>query len=104
MILNSRSYPFATEFRAAMAQRCATFPRIAHAGEGLKRAAPLAEDAGVIIVTEGLNSIQTPGFFLDTSKLGFEIGWVPRGVRGGEGIKLADFQNLRGLVDQILGR
>src|SRR4051794_32097902 len=33
------SYPFAAEFRAAMAARCGAFPRIAHAGEGLVRAA-----------------------------------------------------------------
>lgn len=33
------SYPFAAEFRALMAARCAAFPRIAHAGEGLVRAA-----------------------------------------------------------------
>ena len=33
------SYPFGAEFRTAMAERCAAFPRIAHDGEGLKRAA-----------------------------------------------------------------
>jgi 8-oxo-dGTP pyrophosphatase MutT (NUDIX family) len=32
-------YPFAAEFRALMAQRCAAFPRVAHEGEGLKAAA-----------------------------------------------------------------
>ena len=31
-------------------------------------------------------------------------GWVPRGVKGGEGLRLAEFVNLRQLVDQILGR
>ena len=41
--------------------------------ENLRKAAPLCEDAGITLVTEGLNSIQTPGFFLDSSKLGFEI-------------------------------
>jgi len=41
--------------------------------ENLKRAAPLCEDAGITLVSEGLNSIQTPGYFLDNSKLGFEI-------------------------------
>ena len=33
------SYPFAPEFRMTMAERCAAFPRIAHDGEGLTRAA-----------------------------------------------------------------
>jgi 8-oxo-dGTP pyrophosphatase MutT (NUDIX family) len=33
------SYPFAAEFRAAMAERCRAFPRVAHEGEGLKAAA-----------------------------------------------------------------
>jgi hydroxypyruvate isomerase len=41
--------------------------------ENLKRAAPLAEEAGIILMSEGLNSLQTPGYFLDNSKLGFEI-------------------------------
>jgi 8-oxo-dGTP pyrophosphatase MutT (NUDIX family) len=33
------SYPFSSEFRSSMAARCRAFPRIAHDGEGLKRAA-----------------------------------------------------------------
>jgi 8-oxo-dGTP pyrophosphatase MutT (NUDIX family) len=33
------SYPFSPAFRAALSARCAGFPRIAHDGEGLKRAA-----------------------------------------------------------------
>ncbi|MCC6177693.1 MAG: TIM barrel protein [Chloroflexi bacterium] len=41
--------------------------------ENLKRAAPLCEDAGVTLMSEGLNTVQTPGYFLDTSKLGFAI-------------------------------
>ncbi|MGE3269293.1 MAG: hydroxypyruvate isomerase family protein, partial [Chloroflexota bacterium] len=41
--------------------------------ENLTKAAPLCEDAGVVLVTEGLNSLQTPGFFLDNSTLGFEL-------------------------------
>ena len=41
--------------------------------ENLKRAAPLAEDAGIVLMSEGLNTIQTPGYFLDRSSLGFEI-------------------------------
>jgi len=41
--------------------------------ENLKRVAPLCEDADITLVTEALNTVQTPGFFLDTSKLGFGI-------------------------------
>jgi len=40
----------------------------------------------------------------EAAKLGFEQAWVPSGTAGGEGIALAGFGNLRGLVDQILGR
>jgi hydroxypyruvate isomerase len=41
--------------------------------ENLKRAAPLCEDAGITLMSEGLNSVQTPGYFLDNSTLGFGI-------------------------------
>src|SRR4029079_9870808 len=40
----------------------------------------------------------------ESAKLGFETGWVPKGVKGGEGLRLAEFANLRELVDQVLGR
>jgi DNA repair protein RadA/Sms len=40
----------------------------------------------------------------EAAKLGFESAWVPNGVKGGDGLHLAEFTNLRGLVDQILGR
>ncbi len=40
----------------------------------------------------------------ESAKLGFETAWVPKGVKGGEGLRLAEFANLRELVDQILGR
>ena len=39
----------------------------------------------------------------EAAKLGFEQAWVPRGVKG-EGLRRAEFGNLRVLVDQILGR
>ena len=35
---------------------------------------------------------------------GSRRAWVPKGVKGGEGLRLAEFANLRELVDQILGR
>jgi hydroxypyruvate isomerase len=41
--------------------------------ENLKRAAPLCEDAGITLMSEGLNTVQTPGYFLDNSTLGFGI-------------------------------
>jgi DNA repair protein RadA/Sms len=45
----------------------------------------------------------------ESAKLGFETAWVPKGVKGGGakehgGLRLAEFANLRQLVDQILGR
>ena len=40
----------------------------------------------------------------EAAKLGFETGWVPKGTKGSDGLKLAEFANLRALVDQILGR
>jgi DNA repair protein RadA/Sms len=40
----------------------------------------------------------------EAAKLGFEAGWVPKGVKGADGLRVAEFTNLRGLVDQVLGR
>jgi len=40
----------------------------------------------------------------ESAKLGFESAWVPKGIKGGDGLRLAGFGNLRELVDQILGR
>jgi DNA repair protein RadA/Sms len=40
----------------------------------------------------------------ESAKLGFETAWVPTGIKGGEGLRVAEFANLRELVDQILGR
>jgi DNA repair protein RadA/Sms len=40
----------------------------------------------------------------ESAKLGFEAAWAPKSVKGGEGLRLAEFANLRELVDQILGR
>ena len=38
------------------------------------------------------------------AKLGFEQAWVPSEVKPADGISAVHFGNLRGLVDQILGR
>ena len=40
----------------------------------------------------------------ESAKLGFETAWVPRNIKGGEGLQLAELANLRELVDQVLGR
>ncbi len=40
----------------------------------------------------------------EAAKLGFETGWVPKGVQKAEGLNIAEFRNLRELVDQLLGR
>jgi DNA repair protein RadA/Sms len=40
----------------------------------------------------------------EAAKLGFEQAWAPSGAKGAEGMKVAEFANLRALVDQILGR
>jgi DNA repair protein RadA/Sms len=40
----------------------------------------------------------------ESAKLGFDTAWVPKGVKGGDGLRLAELANLRELVDQILGR
>ncbi len=45
----------------------------ATAVQNLQRTAPLAEDAGILLMSEGLNTIANPGYFLDSSKLGFAI-------------------------------
>jgi hydroxypyruvate isomerase len=41
--------------------------------ENLRRAAPLAERADVILMSEGLNRFDVPSYFLTSSKLGFEL-------------------------------
>ncbi len=40
----------------------------------------------------------------ESAKLGFERAWVPGEVKPADGISAVHFANLRGLVDQILGR
>jgi DNA repair protein RadA/Sms len=40
----------------------------------------------------------------EAAKLGFETAWVPKGVKAADGLRVAEFANLRQLVDQILGR
>lgn len=39
----------------------------------LRRAAPLAEESGVTLCIEGLNTYDNPAYLIDSSRLGFEI-------------------------------
>jgi hydroxypyruvate isomerase len=43
------------------------------ASEGLRRLAPLAEDAGVTLLVEALNANENPRYFLTNSRLGLEL-------------------------------
>jgi DNA repair protein RadA/Sms len=40
----------------------------------------------------------------ESAKLGFDTAWAPNGIKGGDGLRVAEFGNLRQLVDQVLGR
>ena len=40
----------------------------------------------------------------EAAKLGFAAAWVPKGIKGGEGLRVMEFTNLRQFVDEILGR
>jgi hydroxypyruvate isomerase len=51
--------------------------------ENLQYAAPLADDAGVVLTIEALNPVDNPGIFLTTSREGIEI------------VKLIDHPNVR---------
>ena len=47
---------------------------------------------------------QAPLRLKESAKLGFEQAWVPKEVKGVDGIFLSHFANLRTLADHILGR
>ena len=68
---------------------------------------PVPADAvvhGVIALSGEVRPVAHAGLRLkEASKLGFERAWVPAGTEAG-GIGLANFANLRVLVDEILGR
>jgi DNA repair protein RadA/Sms len=40
----------------------------------------------------------------EAAKLGFESAWAPKGIKAADSLRVAEFTNLRGLVDQLLGR
>ena len=68
---------------------------------------PVPQEAvvlGEIALSGEIRPVAHAGLRLkEAAKLGFETGWVPKGAKG-EGMRLAEFANLRQLVDQILGR
>src|SRR5881394_2938144 len=68
---------------------------------------PAPQDAvlmGEIALSGEVRPVAHAGLRLkESAKLGFDRGWVPKGTEGGEGLRLAEFANLRELVDQILG-
>jgi DNA repair protein RadA/Sms len=69
---------------------------------------PVPQDAvvlGEIALSAEIRPVAHAGLRLkEAAKLGFERAWVPKGVKGSDGLRLAEFANLRQLVDQILGR
>jgi len=69
---------------------------------------PIPSDAvvlGEIALSGEIRPVAHAGLRLkEAAKLGFETAWVPRGMKGGEALRLAEFANLRQCVEQILGR
>jgi DNA repair protein RadA/Sms len=69
---------------------------------------PVPSDAvvlGEIALSGEVRPVAHGGLRLkEAAKLGFERAWVPSGTAGPQGTSIAGFSNLRGLVDQILGR
>ena len=69
---------------------------------------PVPQDAvvmGEIALSGEVRPVAHAGLRLkESSKLGFERGWVPAGSEGPSGIALTRFGRLGDLVDQILGR
>ena len=69
---------------------------------------PVPADAivlGEIALSGEVRPVAHAGLRLkEAAKLGFERAWVPSGTAGADGIGLAGFASLKGLVDQIIGR
>jgi DNA repair protein RadA/Sms len=69
---------------------------------------PVPQDAvvlGEIALSGEIRPVAHSGLRLkEAAKLGFDTGWVPKGIKAGDGLKLAEFANLRQLVEQIVGR
>jgi DNA repair protein RadA/Sms len=69
---------------------------------------PIAQESvvlGEIALSGEIRPVAHAGLRLkEACKLGFEAAWLPRGVKAVDGLKLAEFANLRQLVDHILAR
>jgi DNA repair protein RadA/Sms len=61
---------------------------------------------GEIALSGEIRPIAHAGLRLkEAAKLGFEQAWAPKGTKaGGDALKVAEFANLRAVVDQVLGR
>jgi DNA repair protein RadA/Sms len=69
---------------------------------------PVAPDCvilGEIALSGEIRAVAHAGLRLkEAAKLGFTRAWVPKGTKGADGIAVAEFANLRQLIEQILGR
>ena len=60
---------------------------------------------GEIALSSEIRPVAHAGLRLkEAAKLGFDAAWAPMGIKGSEGLRAAEFGNLRQLVDHILGR
>src|SRR4030095_3622401 len=69
---------------------------------------PVPQEAvvmGEIALSGAVRPVGHAGLRLkESAKLGFETGWVPKSIKGGEGLQLAELANLCGLVARVLAR
>jgi len=69
---------------------------------------PVASEAvvlGEIALSGEIRPVAHAGLRLkEAAKLGFTSAWVPKGTKAADGLQVAEFANLRQLVEQILGR
>jgi DNA repair protein RadA/Sms len=69
---------------------------------------PVASEAvvlGEIALSGEIRPVAHAGLRLkEAAKLGFTSAWVPKGTKAANGLRVAEFANLRQLVEQILGR
>ena len=77
-------------------------------GLGAERAAGARATAvvlGEIALSGEIRPVAHAGLRLkEAAKLGFTSAWVPKGTKAADGLRIAEFANLRQLVEQILGR
>ena len=67
--------------------------------------APECVILGEIALSGEIRPVAHAGLRLkEAAKLGFTRAWVPKGTKAADGIAIAEFANLRQLIEQILGR